>query len=417
MEGSGGKMNSSKCVPILELETRLQRFRNQMEQHHPHWQMAVIFSKINMFYFTGTMQEGMLIIPRDDVAKLWIRRSYERGIEESLFPEIKPMNSYKDAAIEYLNLPTTVYLETEKVPLAHYQRFQKHFPFSKVESLDQRIAQVRAIKSPYELSFMKISGEIHRKVLEEKVPKILTEGMSEAEFAGEIYSIMVKEGHQGVARFGMFDTEMLIGHVGFGESSLYPTYFDGPGGSYGACPAVPLLGSRERKLKKGDLVFLDVGCGYEGYHTDKTMTYSYGEVLPDFAIKEHQKCVQLQNDIAKMLIPGAIPSKIYSEIMNGLSPEFLQNFMGYGKRQVKFLGHGIGLVVDEYPVIAKGFDQPIEEGMVFALEPKKGIKDIGMVGIENTFLVTKQGGECITGNHPGLMLVVKGTEKLTTSSL
>ena len=79
--------------------------------------------------------------------------------------------------------------------------------------------------------------------------------------------------------------------------------------------------------------------------------------------------------------------------------------MGYGKRQVKFLGHGIGLTVDEYPVLAKGFKEPLKENMVFAVEPKKGIEGIGMVGIENTFVVTPEGGRCITGSSPGLILV------------
>ncbi len=398
-------MNTSKIVPLVELDNRIKRLKDRMKHIHPHWQFLVIFSKINLFYFTGTMQEGMLFIPRDTDATLWVRRSYERALEESLFPSIQPMNSFKDAAAAYKHIGGTVFLETEVVPLALYQRFNKWFPFLKVEALDAHISAIRAVKSPYELTLMKISGDIHRKVLEEKVPKMLREGLSEAEFGGELFSVMIQEGHHGLARFGMFDTEMVLGHVAFGESSIYPTSFNGPGGSYGLSPAVPLLGSRERKLKRGDLVFVDIGCGYEGYHTDKTMTYTYGTVLPDFAIKEHQKCVQLQNNIAKMLIPGAIPSQIYNEIMGELPPEFLENFMGFGKRQVKFLGHGIGLVIDEYPVIAKGFDEPIVEGMCFAIEPKKGLKDIGMVGIENTFIVTKEGGECITGDHPGLLLV------------
>jgi Xaa-Pro aminopeptidase len=106
-----------------------------------------------------------------------------------------------------------------------------------------------------------------------------------------------------------------------------------------------------------------------------------------------------------MLKPGSVPSEIYVDIMSGLKPEFIENFMGFGKRTVKFLGHGIGLTIDEIPVIAKGFDEPLQEGIVLALEPKKGIIGIGMVGIENTFLVTPKGGRCITGDHPGLMLV------------
>ena len=201
----------------------------------------------------------------------------------------------------------------------------------------------------------------------------------------------------------MFDTEMFLGQLGFGESSIYPTYFNGPGGNYGMSPAVPLIGSRERKLRYGDLVFVDVGCGVDGYNTDKTVTYMFGKELPNYAIEAHNKCVDIQNEIAEMLKPDEIPSNIYKTIVNGLDGDFLQNFMGFGDRKVNFLGHGIGLLIDEVPVIAEGFDQPLQKGMVIALEPKKGIANIGMVGIENTFIVTSKGGECITGNNPGLI--------------
>ena len=170
-------------------------------------------------------------------------------------------------------------------------------------------------------------------------------------------------------------------------------------------PSVPLLGSRERKLRKGDLVFLDIACGIEGYHTDKTVTYMFGPSLPDDVIQAQRKCVEIQNAIAAQLKPGVVPSRIYQNILQNLPGEFLNHFMGFGNRRAKFLGHGIGLQVDETPVIAEGFDEPLVENMVFAVEPKKGIQDVGMVGIENTFVVSPQGGRGITGTHPGLILV------------
>lgn|GEM_PF-108131 len=392
-------------VPLIELERRMRCFRAKMEASYPEWETAVIFSKINLYYFTGTMQDGMLLIPRDDEAVYWVRRSYERALDESLFPNIKSMDSFRDAAAATGKLTGTVYLETEVVPLALYQRFQKYFPFTDVKPLDAQIAAVRAVKSEYELSLMERSGNIHRQVLEERVPQMLREGMSEAELAAELYSVMIEEGHHGIARFGMFDTEMLLGHICFGESSIYPTYFNGPGGNCGLSPAVPLLGSRERKLKKGDLVFIDIGCGVDGYHTDKTMTYMFGKPLPKEAMDAHYKCVDIQDEIAAMLKPGAVPSQIYRTVMDKLTDDFLENFMGFGSRKVKFLGHGIGLHIDEFPVIAEGFSEPLQEGMAFALEPKKGIANIGMVGIENTFLVTPGGGRCITGNSRGLIPV------------
>ncbi len=392
-------------VPLKELNSRIARFRKQMDHDYPGWEITAVFSKINVYYFTGTMQEGVLFIPRNDEAVYWVRRSYERAAEESLFPIIKPMESYRDAAVTMKNLPDTVYLEKEIVPIAMLQRFQKYFPFSKVESADLQISKTRSIKSTYELALMEESGKIHQRVTEELVPGLLKEGMSELEFFSDLYSTLIHEGHHGVARFGMFDTESILGQIAFGESSIFPTSFNGPGGNYGMSPAVPIHGSRDRKLFIGDLVFVDVGCGVEGYHTDKTMTYMFGKSLPDEVIHIHLQCVDIQNSIAAMLKPGAVPSVIYNEILGGLSPSFLENFMGFGTRKVKFLGHGIGLTIDEMPVIANGFDDPIQEGMVFAVEPKKGIPRIGMVGIENTFVVTPQGGRNITGNHPGLLKV------------
>lgn len=394
-----------KKVPSGELKGRMKNFIDIMDKANPQWEMSIIISKINLFYFTGTMQDGMLVIPRGGEPILFVRRSYERALDESLFPAIKPMNSYRDAAGFFTRIPDAVYMETEIIPLAMYQRLQKYFPFAAVKPADAQIAAVRAVKSQYELALMKQSGEVHRRILEERVPGLLREGMSEAGLAGALFPVMLEEGHHGVARFGMFDTEIALGHIAFGESSIYPTAFNGPGGNYGMSPAVPLVGSRERKLKKGDLVFIDIACGVDGYHTDKTMTYMFGGPLPQKALDAHRKCVEVQYQIAEMLRPGAIPANIYNKVMGSLDEEFLTDFMGFGNRKVKFLGHGIGLLVDELPVIAEGFNEPLQEGMVFALEPKKGVENVGMVGVENTFLVTPNGGQCITGDNPGLIPV------------
>jgi Xaa-Pro dipeptidase len=392
-------------TPLSELKNRMRRFRELIAVSIPECEMAVIFSNINLFYFTGTMQDGMLLIPKEGEATFWVRRSYERALDESFFPDIRPMNSFRDAANTLNRLPDTVYLETEVLPLALYQRFHKHFPFKKFKPVDSHIASIRAVKSEYELSLLKRSGKIHKHVLEDLAPEMLYEGMSEADLSAELFKVLIEEGHHGLTRFGMFDTEIVVGHVGFGESSLYPTYFDGASGNYGLSPAAPVLGSRERKLKRGDLVFIDVGCGVDGYNTDKTMTYMFGSPIPPHAIEAHNQCVEIQNEIAGMLKPGNIPSGIYQQIMNNQDKEFLKNFMGFGERRVKFLGHGIGLLIDELPVIAERFDEPLQNGMVFAIEPKNGIEGVGMVGIENTFIVTSRGGQCITGDNTGLIPV------------
>ena len=391
-------------VPLTELDDRLKRFRARMDKTQPGWELTAIVSKIPLYYFTGTMPDGLLLIPQDGDAVFWVRQSYERAIDESLFPHIRKMKSYRDIAAEMRTLPQTIYLETEQVPVAQLQRLQKHLRFRDVKAVDEQVGPVRAKKSPYELALMERAGEIHRHVLEDLVPGMLTEGIDEVTFGCDLYSLMVKEGHQGIIRFGMFN-EMLLGQIGFGTSSICPICVDTPGGVSGMHPSVPQMGCRTRFLKKGELVVIDIGCGYNGYQTDKTLSYMFGRPIPDTALQEHFRCVEIQDTMASMLKPGAIPSEIYRTVMAGLEPAFLTNFMGFGDRRVKFLGHGIGLWIDETPVIAEGFDEPLEEGMVFALEPKKGIPDVGLVGIENTFVVTPQGGRSLTGKSKGLVEV------------
>ncbi|MDY6848797.1 MAG: Xaa-Pro peptidase family protein [Thermodesulfobacteriota bacterium] len=390
-------------VPRSELDNRMQRLRRRLDRDDPDWRLLIVVSKINQFYLTGTMQDGLVIVPRDREATYWVRRSLQRAQDESEFGDIRPMGSFRDAAAALSRSPETVHLESERVPLATWQRINKHFQFKQFASADLSLSAIRAVKSLYELGKIAEAGRIHQRVLEERVPKLFQEGISEAEFGARLYPVLVEEGHHGIARFAMFETEILLGHICFGESSIYPTSFDGPGGNYGMSPAVPLLGSRQRVLKPGDLVFVDIGCGVDGYHTDKTMTYVYKGELPPQAVAAHQRCVAIQNATAALLKPGAVPEEIYDTITRDLEAGFLDNFMGFGDRQARFLGHGIGLHIDEWPVIAKGFDEPLQENMVLAIEPKKGIAGIGMVGTENTFVVTPQGGRCLTGNHPGLL--------------
>jgi len=391
-------------VPAAELTSRMDRFRERMDTARPGWELAAITGKVPLYYFTGTMQDGLLVIPQGGEAVFWVRHSHERAVDESEFPAIRKMRSYRDIAAEMKTFPSTIYLETELVSFAQLQRMQKHLRFKDVQAVDDQVGAVRAVKSPYELALMERAGKIHRHVLEDLAPEMLTEGMDEVTLTCELYSVMVKEGHQGLIRFGGFN-EMLLGQIGFGTSSLCPTCTDTPGGVAGLHPSVPQMGSRTRYLQKGDLVVIDIGCGYNGYQTDKTLSYMFGRPIPDAAIREHERCVEIQDELASMLKPGAIPSEIYRTVMAGLEQAFLTNFMGYGERQVKFLGHGIGLWIDEWPVIAEGFDEPLQEGMVFALEPKKGIRDVGLVGIENTFVVTPQGGKSLTGKSKGLVPV------------
>ncbi|MBC7119470.1 MAG: aminopeptidase P family N-terminal domain-containing protein, partial [Methanobacteriaceae archaeon] len=182
-------------VPYKELENRMKRFRAKMDEKDPQWEIAVIFTKINQYYFTGTMQDGILIIPADDDPTFWVRRSYERALEESKFKDIRHMNSFRDISQTFEKIPDTIYLETESLPLALYKRFTKYFPIKEYKKADPIIGMLRAIKSKYELRIMRKSGKIHQHILEEIVPELLYEGMSEAELGAELFKIMIDEGY------------------------------------------------------------------------------------------------------------------------------------------------------------------------------------------------------------------------------
>jgi len=388
-----------------ELEQRIDKLCKAISEKHSDWDSVIILSKVNQYYFTGTMQDGILIIKKNGGAMYFARRSYERAKAESPLSCIYPMESYRDAAeVAGRELGNTL-VETEIITLAILERLKKYFSINQMFSADNIIFEVRAVKSEYELELIKDSGRKHQKLLDEVVPSILREGMSELEFSAELFNQMLKNGFHGVSRFFRFQTEMVAGQVGFGENSLYPTSFDGPGGMKGMSAAVPILGSRDRYLKKGDLVFVDIGFGVEGYHSDRTQVYMFRDTPSAEVVRAHRKCIEVQKRTAGLLKPGNIPSNIYETIIAELDEDFLENFMGFENRRVKFLGHGIGLHIDELPVIARGFNEPLKENMVIAVEPKKGIAGIGMVGVEDTYIVTPEGGKLITGGEKDIIVV------------
>lgn len=388
-----------------EIDNRLTRFCTALTAAFPDWDSALIVSKVNQFYFTGTMQDALLILRRNGQHTYFVRRSFERAKLESQFLHILPMNSYRDAAQAVDCRLGNTYIEGGIVPYSMLERIGKHFQITKIGDLDQIVSRLRAVKSPFELHWITESGIQHHELLVNDVPKLLREGMTEAELVGETFACMSRRGYQGLTRFSMFQNEIVIGQIGFGENSLFPTSFNGPGGSKGSSPGTPFGGDPRRKLKKGDLVFVDIGFGINGYHSDKTQVYMFGAKPDSHAVRIQQACASVQQRAAAQLIPGAVPSQIYQNCLDSLPDVLRRDFMGYGSHHVKFLGHGVGLYIDEYPVIAKGFDDPLEEDMVLALEPKMGVSNLGMLGVEDTYIVTPDGGRCITGSGRDIIVV------------
>lgn len=367
-------------VPAKELEQRLEKFRKLMDARHPDWEMAVISYKVAMYYFTGTMQEGALIITPAD-AVLWVRRNFTRASNESHFSDIRPMRSFREAAAFYSHIPHGIYVETKKTALP----------------LDDVMQDLRLRKSAYEITQMERSGSIHETVLDVVAPKLLHAGISEAELAIEIYKEMVIRGSHGTARFNQSLGEEAVGLASFGKSGLVRTGFDGPGGTDGTCIAVQYIGNAFRRLKEGRLVYLDIPCGFDGYHTDKTVVYYFGELAKnpeaDAILKAQEECLRLEEEVVSLMKPGESIENLYLRPMEKFQNIYGDNFMNGGK----FLGHSIGLVMDEAPALAKGFKEVLEPGMTFAVEAKIALPGLGMVGTENTYVITEKGARSLTG--------------------
>ena len=385
-------------VPAAELDARLARFALAMDRTHPDWALCAVVGDMNQYYFTGTICDGLLLIRRGEAPVLWVRRSYERALRESALGDIRPMAGFRDVAEQCRALPETLYLDMSAATMDWYDRLSKHLRFVRVRPADNILLAVRAVKSPYELDRMRLAGQTIDRLLREALPPLLREGVSEADLGGELYALLIKNGYHGLSRFTMRNAAMMLGHLGFGESPLYPSVFNGASGLRGLCPAAPVLGSRDVRLREGDLVYADIGFGIDGYNVDKTVIYSFRREPPEFVTHAHRHCLELERLAASMLIPGARPSDIYEAVCNAVEPAFRAHFMGVPGRSVRFLGHGVGLYIDEHPVLAKGFDEPLACGMTMAIEPKISLDGIGMVGTENTYCITESGAESLTGD-------------------
>lgn len=386
------------------VKERIEKLYKNLCAEEQEWDIAVIVGRVNQYYYTGTFQDGIFILKNDGSYAHFVRKSYLRALDECLIEELFPMKSYRDAQA-FVGKAETIFIDKEVATMTVLERLQKSFQTEQFLGLDKIIQTQRAVKDDYELSCVRQAGLMHEKMLNDILPTLLEEGMDEAELTARLYYEMVKLGHQGVTRFHMFQEEQLIGQLGFGDNSIYPSSFDGPGGMRGMSAIVPSIGDRKRKLTPGDVVFIDIGFGYQGYHSDRTQIYRYKAEPDELMVEAHTACMKIQKEAAALLKPGIKASTVYEETVGKLPPQFKENFMGLGNETVKFLGHGVGLEIDEFPVITPRFDMVLEKNMVIALEPKKSLPGIGIVGVEDTYVVSEEGGICLTGGQREIMSV------------
>ncbi len=376
-------------VPESEIRSRVHRLQERLETAGIDG--ALIIQHVDIYYFSGMMQVGQLYVPSQGEPLVMIRKSVDRAQQDTPFETI-PLKSFKtlesDLTTRYGEIKK-IGLEYDVLPYNQVERLQKAFAHTEFTDISMMIREIRMIKSAYEIERIKQSGVIQHEALMHAV-QLIPNGIREIDLAAAIEHHIRTRGHIGVNRTRGFNQELVLGAVISGPEAALASYFDGPAGGTGMTTAAP-AGSGYTPIRANEPILIDFCACIEGYNFDQTRLAVWGELDADLA-KAYDYAQLLLREIEELAKPGVTPQTLYEYALERVKGWGIADyFMGYGANQAKFLGHGVGLEVDELPVLAKGFQMPLQVGMIIAIEPKFTFPDRGVIGLENTYVVTETG--------------------------
>lgn len=374
-----------------ELKLRRDKIRALMAQQGI--DAALITCNVNLIYTYGRVVSGYLYLPLDAPARLFIKRPND--IEgEHVHPLRKPEQLPGLLKECGLPLPAKLMLEGDELPFTEYNRLAACFPEAEVVPCGTAlIRRARSVKTPIEIEMFRRSGVAHAKAYEQ-IPSVYRPGMTDRQLSIEIERLMRLEGCLGIFRVFGQSMEIFMGSLLAGDNAAVPSPYDFALGGKGLDPSLP-GGVSGTLLQAGQCFMVDMGGNFYGYMGDMSRVFSVGK-LPEQAYAAHQACIEVQEAVVAMAKPGTVCEDIYDKAVEIITKAgFADYFMGVGQK-AKFIGHGIGLEINEMPVLAPRMKQELEPGMVFALEPKIVLPGIGPVGIENSWAVTAEGLEKLT---------------------
>lgn len=382
-------------VPEEEIRSRISRFQKILQREEI--RAAVIMQLIDRFYFAGTIQDGVLIIPAEGDPRYLCRRSMERARAESPL-QLVPFKSFKEVPLSLEDLgalhATRLGLELDVIPAALFSRFGALVPEADWRDLGPLVRETRAIKSAYEIERIRAAGVQVERVLD-TAREALAEGMKEVEFASILEKRARELGHQGILRMRGFNQELFYGHILTGSDSSLMSHLDAPSGGKGVNPSIA-QGAGFKVIQRDEPVSVDFVGNVGGYLIDQTRLMVIGD-LDEELENGFRQARSIQDRVVQAVLPDIPWSSLYDTAVKAAAEMGIEDrFMGPPGEQVRFVGHGVGLEVDEYPFLAPRLDLPLKAGMVFALEPKIFHPGIGITGIEDTYLVTDKGLERLT---------------------
>ncbi|SDU11027.1 Xaa-Pro aminopeptidase [Desulfobacula phenolica] len=386
----------SRTTPEAEQQSRILALQQRLEKNDVDG--VLILQKVDMFYYSGTAQQGWLYIPVQGEPVLMIFKDFHRAREESGLQQVvclvSPKKIPQTIARFGCSIPKNLGLEMDVLSVNQYILFQKIFSGSNMIDISLQIRLQRAVKSDYEIGLMRKSSHMADKVAA-KVPDLIKEGMTEIEFAGLVEAYARSLGHQGLVRMRMWDNDLFYGHIMAGPGAAVPSCFASPTGGRGVNPSIA-QGPGFDLIKRNEPILVDYIFVLDGYISDHTRIFSLGS-LPDDLLKAHDAMLEIQDMVKQNAIPGSITGDLYEMMISMAEAKgYKDYFMGAGERRIRFTGHGLGLELDEFPFIAQGQKLALEKGMIIALEPKVVLPGKGVVGIENSLLVTQNSLESLT---------------------
>jgi len=379
-----------------EIYSRIQHFQKRLSAQGVDG--ALIVEKTDLYYLSGTKQDGHLFVPDGDVPLLMVRKDFERAVSESPLQEIVPLTGY--SALPHLisrgnsASPRRMGLEMDILPVKLYFLYQKLFPETELVDISQLIRETRMVKSEYEISRIRSAAEMADGMYE-KVPEFLETAPTELELSIMVEAYYRKRGHPGIVPTRGFNLDTIYGHIMAGENAAIPSASPGPTGGRGLGPFYSQGAGMVGEIKPHSPILIDYCANLNGYVADSTRIFSIGS-LKENLVHAHEVMLEVQETLLRLGVPGTKAEDLYRTALEIVEKAgFSKGFMGY-PNGVPFVGHGIGLELDEWPVIGKGSQTRLEEGMVIAMEPKVVFPGEGVVGIENTVVVTDTGLKKLT---------------------
>lgn len=379
---------------MVSREESLQRIRRlQQELQVKGIDGALIIFPIDVYYFAGTRQNSVLWVPLQGEPLLLVRKSLARAREESPLTDIRPFPSSKEFPALFGDDVKKVGLTFDVVPVQQYNFYAKLLAGREFVDISAINREVRSVKSEFELGQMRLSGDSLSSIFAQ-VPEFLRGGMRELDLAAEFERRLRRAGNEGFVRMRAFNQE-LFGGLAVSSGAASYGFFDGAVTGKGLSNASPQGASLE-VLRENEPILIDYTGVFNGYITDMTRMFVIGTLDPELR-RAFDLSLEIQAYLQSALKPGAICEELFFHaVAMAEKAGFGPNFMGMPGEQAKFVGHGVGLELDEFPVLAQGFKVPLQHCQTIAIEPKFVFPGRGVVGIENTFSVGLDAGVKLT---------------------